>query len=558
MKDMKIRNFIVALSVAFFAIGCAEESIAPSYDSLSVSENFIKIPADGGEVKFTINASKDWSIYEQLLPICDDKGDTTWKLEVTPKSGKAGSHTITVKSDTTTATRSAELCIVIGDRTEIDAAYKALTDLQAEQEDALSTCLDKASEDAVKKQFKSKISAAEAALNAALVSAERQYVTIKQSMGAVEVKYSTCQEIIDGPDGPVYYAKGTVTKISNTQYGNWYLKDAEGKEVYIYGTLDANGQTKNFESLGLAEGDEVTLSGPKTTYNGTVELVDVTILSINKAFIKLEKTSVEVKKEAGSTQAVLTLMDDAKWTAETSADWLTITTTHTSKGNTVVSIDYAEYNEKKAPRSATVVFKASRKSGETVKEAELNFTVKQFGIMPEPIAVAEVVKKAKNEWVAVEGLVTGVNGDGNVITDAAGNSIFAYKATAKLGQKVVVTGSLSSYRKFFQISNPIVEVKSSDNKVEYGTPAALTEAMIKAIADGGDTTTTYFTYTGQAGDAAAYGTITVGAYTLSPYKVDSSIKYDRAYGKKVKVEGYFYQLNNKDMRYTLTKVQFAE
>lgn len=552
---MKLRNIIIALSAAVFAVGCVEESIAPTYDSLSVSANFVKIAPDGGEATFTVDASQDWSIYEQALP---ESGDDGWNLEITPMSGKAGSQKVTVKSDATASTRETQLCIIIGDRTELDAANKSLEDLEAELDAKLAECLDKASEDAVKKSYDSKIKAIQATISSLLVSKERQYVTVKQTAGATEVKYSTCQEIIDGADGPVYYAKGVVTKISNTQYGNWYLKDAEGKEVYIYGTLDANGQEKNFTSLGLAEGDEVVVSGPKTTYNGTVELVNVTVHSVVKAFIKLDKTAVEVKKDAGTVEAVLTLMDDAKWTVESKSEWITIGTTHQKSGKTYVTLSYAEYDEEAAPRKGSVVFKATRKSGEETKEAELNFNVTQYGVMPAATPVAEVITKAKNTWVAVEGLVTGVNGDGVVITDAAGKSIFAYKGSAKIGQQVKITGSLSSYRKFFQISNPIVEVLSSDNKVEYPTPVALTEEIIKAVADGGDIATSYFTYTGVAGDAAAYGTIAVGAYTLSPYKVDSSIKYERAYGKKVKVEGYFYQLNNKDMRYTLTKVQFAE
>ena len=79
-----------------------------------------------------------------------------------------------------------------------------------------------------------------------------------------------------------------ITSIANTTYGNWYLKDDTG-EVYIYGTLDAKGNTKNFLSLGLEVGDEVTVEGPKTTYNGTVELVDVTVVKINKSLIKVEE-----------------------------------------------------------------------------------------------------------------------------------------------------------------------------------------------------------------------------------------------------------------------------
>lgn len=90
---------------------------------------------------------------------------------------------------------------------------------------------------------------------------------------------ATCAEVIEGPDGTVYRVKGVVTSIVNTTYGNWYLDDGTG-EIYIYGTLDKDGKSKNFASWGLQVGDVVECVGPKQTYGNTVELVDVTILDI--------------------------------------------------------------------------------------------------------------------------------------------------------------------------------------------------------------------------------------------------------------------------------------
>ncbi len=69
--------------------------------------------------------------------------------------------------------------------------------------------------------------------------------------------------------------------------------DATGK-VYVYGTLDAKGNTNNFASLVLEEGDEVTIQGPKTTYGTTVELVDVTVLKINNSLIKVDSVYNDV------------------------------------------------------------------------------------------------------------------------------------------------------------------------------------------------------------------------------------------------------------------------
>ena len=45
---------------------------------------------------------------------------------------------------------------------------------------------------------------------------------------------------------------------------------------------------KNFEKE-YNLGDVITVEGPKTTYNGTVELVDVTVISIKKSLVKIEE-----------------------------------------------------------------------------------------------------------------------------------------------------------------------------------------------------------------------------------------------------------------------------
>jgi len=100
------------------------------------------------------------------------------------------------------------------------------------------------------------------------------------------VNESTCADVIAGPVGEIYRVKGRVDRIINTIYGNWYLVDETG-EIYIYGTLDANGFPKNFLSLGIEEGDIVTVEGPKNVWHGLAELVDVTVLNIVKCPIKI-------------------------------------------------------------------------------------------------------------------------------------------------------------------------------------------------------------------------------------------------------------------------------
>lgn len=89
----------------------------------------------------------------------------------------------------------------------------------------------------------------------------------------------TCAEVIAGADDMIYHVSGKITHISSMEYGNLYLADNTG-EIFIYGTLDKEGNTNNFESLGLKEGDYVIVEGPKTTYQGIVELIDVTVVGV--------------------------------------------------------------------------------------------------------------------------------------------------------------------------------------------------------------------------------------------------------------------------------------
>ena len=81
-----------------------------------------------------------------------------------------------------------------------------------------------------------------------------QFVKVRQ--GSMEASSATCAEVIAGPDGKTYRVKGVCTKIANPDYGNWYLNDGTG-EVYVYGTLDKDGKTKNYASWGMEVGDVV-------------------------------------------------------------------------------------------------------------------------------------------------------------------------------------------------------------------------------------------------------------------------------------------------------------
>lgn len=356
---MKLRNIISSLlAVTVLAAGCNSDQIEPSYNGFSTSVNFINIPEDGSEVSFEVNSTEPWAIYDRLFP-----EKKNWPgLDVTPLEGEAGKTTIKIKSSETSSTRSLELCFLIGDKTVVEQMEAALDEVVKEYDELLDAALDKAEENEIKKVWDKLEDAAEASLNSAVVNAKRHYVTVKQTAGKAEIAFSTCKEIENGTSGKTYYAKGSVTKIVNTLYGNWTLKDASG-EMYIYGTLDANGAEKNFESLGLSEGDMVEISGPFSPYNGSPQMKNVTILKIEKAFIKLEKNEMTVKKDAKTFDVPLTIADDAKWdVVPFEEDWLSLGSSYTKDGKTYQTFNIVDYLEDKAPRKATLKFTAQKEA----------------------------------------------------------------------------------------------------------------------------------------------------------------------------------------------------
>lgn len=150
-----------------------------------------------------------------------------------------------------------------------------------------------------------------------------QEINIVQGVKVAEL--ATCKQVAEGPDGKTFRVRASITQIANTKYGNMYIADETGS-VYVYGTLDKEGKTANnpISSWGLEVGDVVTVEGPKKDYNGTIELVDVTIVKVEKWFVKMidPETAPVLSKEGGVLNVkaafkgkgiVPTIADDCTW-----------------------------------------------------------------------------------------------------------------------------------------------------------------------------------------------------------------------------------------------------
>ena len=265
-----------------------------------------------------------------------------------------------------------------------------------------------------------------------------QIINVMQGLSTVST--ATCAEVIAGPDSKTYQVKGVCTSIANTTYGNWYLNDGTG-EIYIYGTLDKNGATKNFLSLGIEVGDEITVEGPKTTYGSTIELVNVTVIAINKSLIKVDSTYVggvasnELPLEGGELTAYVTCKGQGVTVdiPEDAKEWLSISAIKNG-GSEVV---FKAAPNTGGDRNTTVIFKTT----DGKKEYTSQMAIAQKGAIV-PLTVAEFnAKEVGDVQYRLTGLVTKVDDAAAgkyYISDYTGQ-VYVYKASGEVALNDVVT-----------------------------------------------------------------------------------------------------------------------
>lgn len=313
-----------------------------------------------------------------------------------------------------------------------------------------------------------------------------QIITVFQMAEKVEVPLSTCAEVNNnGVDGKVYRVKGTCTSIANTQYGNWYLTDDTGT-VYIYGTL-YNGATQQFTKLGLEVGDIVTVEGPRKNYNGTIELVDVTVIEIEKSLIKLEKIiSTPLPLEGGVATALLTVKDgDFSVEVPEDASWLTAGEPTNVGGLTCVELTAAP-NEGGA-RKTTVTFKTTVDGKDYIAPAEIEqfgaiaaVSVADFLAAPEGTALYELTGIVKNLANTTYGNFDLVDATGSVyVYGLTGNGAIGSndKTFSNLGinegDVVTIVGTRTSYKETPQVGGTAY----LKEHVVAATPATVTEFL---------------------------------------------------------------------------------
>ncbi len=78
-----------------------------------------------------------------------------------------------------------------------------------------------------------------------------------------------------------YLVSGQITAVANTTYGNFYIADEEGNELYVYGLYSNDGSVR-YEGLESKpdEGDTVTVLSVVGNYKGTPQLKDAWLIEL--------------------------------------------------------------------------------------------------------------------------------------------------------------------------------------------------------------------------------------------------------------------------------------
>ncbi len=454
---MKIKYLFIALVavIGLFA-SCNDDKGLDALSGIQVSQSSLSIPQDGGEVSFDVTAAADWKFVTNNSKGVAVDSVPAW-ITSSHASGNAGTTKVTFKAEATKGANNSTFKIVSGNQT--------------------------------------------------------QYIQVIQ--GVLNPSLSTCAEVLAGPDGDTYRVKGTMTKLSNTTYGNWYIKDETG-EVYVYGTLDASGAEKNFSSLGLEEGDEVIIQGPKKTYSGTVELVNVTVLSYTKSLLKVDSVSTStLPKEGGEFKVYVSVKGENLNVEipEEYKEWLTMSGISTESNYATVTFKAAA--NAGGAREGSVNFISTKGS----TNSEVSTTISQEGSIKECTIEEFNAVEAGTAQYRITGVITQVKNEayGNCyIKDATGET-YVYGMGSKgdfqalglkVGDIVTITGVKDVHNGEGQMKNAVIEDTKSV------TPVTVAEFLAKEESDN-----VYYLLTGKVSNikSADYGNYDLVDETGSVY-----------------------------------------
>ena len=494
---MKLRNYILSiLAGAALAAGCAQEQVISSIAEFKPEKSYIGLPLEGGINTTPVKATASWSFDTSAIP--------EW-LTVSPTSGGAEVEHIVFAAEPNTGNseRSVNLVVNVGGK-------------------------------------------------------QQRFTVIQAGPGEVEAPLSTIAQVAAGNDGETFRIRGTVTSIVNTNYGNLYVSDDTGS-ISIYGLFNAKGQypkdAGGWATFGVEVGDVITVQGPRTLYNGTtLELVDATLINVEKSLIEVDPSEIAVGSDAGTFTVSVTSKANGMAVLP-SESWVRVTDIAAGEKDAVVYSFAYDANTTTASRTATIQFKAANSSKAV--------TVTQEGIPPTGQSITEIVALPDNSGVeTLESTVAAKTTKGFVLSDGT-TAIYVYDNGAnpvEIGDVVKVMATKTTYNGVPELATVTSVEKTGTASVDY--PAA--KDVTADAATYAATVAEYIQFTGVLKVSGNYFNVEIDGAdpaakqgsVVNPVDALGAKDFD---GKKVTVTGFFNGLSggSKYLNVIATKIEEA-
>lgn len=419
---MKLKNiFITLASVICVLTACEKQEIA-YLDNIQLDKTYLAAPPSGGTVTLKVTAKEAWTLAKDIVIGKDsNKADIyselpTW-IKASAVSGGAGETTITFTVEGAEYGREQAFRIICGSK--------------------------------------------------------EQYFIIRQ--GSLDITDATIAEASSAPDGKVFRLTGVITDwYSNAeQYGNYYITDDTGT-ILIYGTADKDGKLKNYPvaSWGLELGDVVTVEGPRGNYQGSPQMVDVTITKLVKSLIQLDKDTFDAPAEG--TELVVKaaykgngvfLTPDVDWISVAAMDYVKGTPTKiipNPADTAVVTLRIAP-NDGIKTRQGTIIFNSSSSSG----SSDLVVTISQLAHIYDA-SIADFNAAEVGTLCRITGVITKVantNYGNYYIRDWSGETYIYGTGEQgdfvaggwKEGDIVTVVGTRDDYKGTIEMTGSVIE-----------------------------------------------------------------------------------------------------
>jgi RPA family protein len=286
----------------------------------------------------------------------------------------------------------------------------------------------------------------------------QQVLNVMQMAEKVELPFTDCQTVLkENIAGKNYKCKGTITDLTNyDKYGCFYINDGTAT-VYVYGSM-------NPTQFKPEVGDIISFEGPWTSYGN---FDDVTILSLEKSLIKLEKVlpSTPLPLEGGVATALLTVKEGDVTVEIPEADQAWLSAGEPAAIGGMTSIELTAAPNEGGARTSTVTFKVNVGGKDYIAMAD----IEQLGAIA-AVSVADFLAAAEGTSLyKLTGVVKNIANTtyGNFdLVDATG-SVYVYgltnagavgandKSFASLGinegDVVTIIGTRASYKGTAQV-----------------------------------------------------------------------------------------------------------